>query len=136
VRGTWQTTSGGGGGLVLAVIAVAVLIGSGAAAAIASALVTIAIITGVVIVLAVAGVVALLVYRTRQDRPGRPIAARPVYQVGPEMRPHLEGSYKTALEPREIHLHFHTADPAEAAAIIRTAIPGPAGNATTERKRP
>ncbi len=31
--------------------------------------------------------------------------------------------------PRSIHLHFHTADPAEAAAIIRTAIPGQVGDA-------
>jgi hypothetical protein len=34
--------------------------------------------------------------------------------------------------PREVHLHFHTADPAEAAEIIRTALPGTAGDAITE----
>jgi hypothetical protein len=39
-----------------------------------------------------------------------------------------------ALEPPQVHLHFHGADPAEAAAIIRTAIPGPAGDAITEGK--
>ena len=34
--------------------------------------------------------------------------------------------------PREVHLHFYTADPAEAAEIIRQAIPGQAGEAITE----
>jgi len=134
--GTWQTTGGGrGGGLVLAVIAAAVLLGSGAASAIASAVVTIAIIVAVVLVLAAAGVVACLVYRTRQDGPGRPIAAPVVRQLPPATPPALEESSKPAIGPgREIHLHFHIADPAEAAAIIRTAIPGPAGDATTEGK--
>ena len=71
------------------------------------------------------GVVALLVYRTRSDRPGQPIAARPVYQLPPESRPQLEESSKPAIEPpRELHLHFHVADPAEAAEIIRAALPG------------
>jgi hypothetical protein len=130
MRGTWQTTDSGGGsgGLVLAVIAAAVLVGSGAASAIASALVTILIIVAVVIALAVVGVAALLVHRARQDRPGRTITARPVYQLPAEVRPHLEASGRPAIEPgREVHLHFHIADPAEAAAIIRTA---------TERNEP
>ena len=120
MRGTWQTTgSSGSSGLVLAVIAAAVLIGSGAVSAIASALLTILIIVGVVIVLAVAGVVALLVYRTRSERPGRPIAARPVYELPPDSRPQLEESHKPAIGPlRETHLHFHVSA-AELAAIMQ-----------------
>lgn len=35
----------------------------------------------------------------------------------------------------EVHLHFHTAELAEAAAIIRQAIPGTAGNAITEEEQ-
>src|SRR5689334_1207209 len=119
MRGTWQTTDSGGGGLVLAVIAAAVLIGSGAASAIASALVTVLIMVGVILVLAVAGVVALLVYRTRSERPERPIAPRPVYQLPPDPAPRLEESHKPAIGPaRETHLHFHVSA-AELAAIMR-----------------
>ena len=36
--------------------------------------------------------------------------------------------------PREIHLHIYASDPAEAAGIIRTAIPGQSGDAITEGK--
>ena len=92
-RGTWQgggtwQTSGGGGGLLLAVIAAAVLIGSGAASAAVSALEVIAIITGAVIALAVARPASRwFVYRARSDRPGRPIAAPPVYQLPPNRGP-------------------------------------------------
>jgi hypothetical protein len=46
---------------------------------------------------------------------------------------HAAASPAAAIEPpREVHLHFHTADPAEAAAIIRTALPGSAGDDSTE----
>ena len=77
MRGTWQTTGGGGGGggLALAVIAAAVLIGSGAVSAAVSALVTILIITGSVIALAVLGVIAWLVHRARRRRPVYALAA-------------------------------------------------------------
>lgn len=115
--GTWQTT--GGGGMVLAVIAAAVLIGSGAASAIASALVTVLIITASVVTAAVLGGIAWLVYRTRSERPGRPVTARPVYQLPPEVRPHLEESHKPAIEPpREVHLHLNVT-PDQLAAIMR-----------------
>ena len=118
--GTWQTS---GGGLVLAVIVAAVLLGSGAASAIASALVTILIITGCTIALAVLGGIAWLVYRARQDRPGRPIAARPVYRLPPEARSRLEGSHNPAIGPaREIHLHFHGLPDDGTAGIIRQAL--------------
>jgi hypothetical protein len=134
----------GGGGTLLAVIAAAVLIGSGAAPAAVSALVTIVIVTGCVIGLAVLGGIALLVYRarsivrltrktpTRSERPGRPIPARPVYQLPPERAPQLEESHKPAIEPRpenhfpaieppQLHLHFHGMSPAEVAEAIRQA---------------
>jgi len=125
--GTWQTTGGSGpsGGLVLVVIVAAVLIGSGAASAIASALEVIAIITGAVIGLAVLGGIAWLVYRARpapapSDRPGRPLEARPVYQLPPDPRPELEESHKpAAIGPgREVPYHFHVSA-AELAAIMR-----------------
>jgi hypothetical protein len=126
-RGTWQgggtwQTSGGGGGLVLAIIVAVVLIGSGPA--IASALVTVAIIVASVLVLAIIGVIAWLVHRersgpARSDRPGRPITARPVCQVPPEVRPQLEEPHKPAIEPpREIHLHLNVS-PDQLAAILR-----------------
>ena len=55
-------------------------------------------------------------------------AASPQAVPGPAGQP-------AAIEPpREIHLHFHAAEPDEAAAIIRTAITGPAGDAITEGK--
>jgi hypothetical protein len=126
MRGTWQTTDSGGGpgvGLVLAVIAAAVLIGSGAASAIASALVTILIITGCIMTLAVLGSIAWIVHRARQDRPGRPIAVRPVYRLPSQPRPGLEASSRPALEPgrggQHLHLHLDGADPQVIAAIMR-----------------
>lgn len=138
--GTWKTTSGGGGGLALVVIVAVVLIGSGAASAAASAvaslLVTLAIVLGALIGLAVLGGIGFLVWRARQDRPGRPIAARLMYPypVPPAVAPHLEGAGRPAVEaPRnELHLHFHGMTPADAAEAIRTAIPGTAGDAGGE----
>jgi hypothetical protein len=116
--GTWQTT-GGGGRLVLAVIAAAVLIGSGAASAIASALVTILIVIGSIIGLAVLGGIAWLVYRARQDRPGRPIVSPAVYRLPPGAPPRLQGPGRPALEPgRELHLHL-TVSADQLAAIMR-----------------
>lgn len=123
VKGTWQTTDHGGGGLVLVLIAVAVVIGSGAASAAASAvaslLVTVAIVLGCIVGVAVLGVIAWLVYRARQDRPGRPIEARPIAQLPPNPRPQLEGSDKPAIGPgRELHLHLNVT-PDQLAAILR-----------------
>ena len=126
MRGTWQTTggSGGSGGLVLAVVIVAAIaLGSGAvsaaASAVASLLVTLAIVLGGVVTLAVLGGVAFLVWRARQDRPGRPIAARLMYPVPPAARPELEGSGKPAIAPgREVHLHLNVS-PDQLAAIVR-----------------
>jgi hypothetical protein len=122
VRGTWQTTDSGGG-MVLAVIVVLVLLGSGAASAAASAiaslLVTLAIVLGSVIGLAVLGGIAWLVYGARQDRPGRPIAARVISQLPPERLPQLEGSHKPAIgQAREVHIHLHGVTPEQLAAIV------------------
>jgi hypothetical protein len=119
VRGTWQTTDSGGGGLVLVVIVAAVLVGSGAVSAIVHALVMILIIIGCTIGLAAVAGIAWLVHQARQDRPGRPISAPPMYQVPPDPRPRLEGSHNRAIEPaREIHLHLHGLTPDQLAAIV------------------
>jgi nitrate reductase NapE component len=125
MRGTWQTTDSGGsgGGLVLAVIVVVVLIGSGAAAraasAVASLLVTLAIVFGAVIAVAVLGGIGFLIWRARSERPGRPIAAAVVRPLPPATRPGLEEPSKPAFSPaREVHLHLNvSAD--ELAAIVR-----------------
>jgi hypothetical protein len=144
-HGTWKTTGGGGsgGGLVLIVVIAALALGSGAASAIASAVEVILITTAIVVGLAVAGVVGLLVYRARSDRPGRPVAAPVVYELPPEVRPQLEESHISAAPeirngasdlgpelchgvaqlraiepPREIHLHLNVS-PDQLAAIMR-----------------
>jgi hypothetical protein len=121
VKGTWQTTDSGGGsgGVALAVIAAVVLIG-GAGSAIASALVTFAITAAAVITVAVLAAAALLVYRTRSERPGRPIAAPAVSPLPPVQRPQLEEPSKPAIEAprREVHLHLNVT-PGELAAIMR-----------------
>lgn len=124
MRGTWQgggtwQTSGLSGRLVLAVIVALVLIGSGALTAIIHALVAILVILASLIGLAVLGSIALLVYQTRQDRPGRPTTALPIVQVPPEPRSELSPPYKPAIGPaREIHLHLHGLTPDQIATII------------------
>lgn len=123
-RGTWQSSgtwqaNGPSGDLVLAVIVAAVLIGSGAAHAITSLLVTIAIVLGSTIGLAVLGGIAWLVYRARRNRPGRPSAARPVYQLPPRPGRAWRPPGRPVLEPgREIHLHLNVT-PDQLAAILR-----------------
>ena len=118
--GTWQTTGGGGrGGLVLAVIAAAILLGSGAASAIASALLTILIVIGSTITLAVLGGIVWLVHQTRQDHPRQAISARPLYRLPPAVPPQLEASQPLAIQPpREIQLRL-TLTPDQLAAILR-----------------
>ncbi|HEY1323214.1 MAG TPA: hypothetical protein VGF32_23350 [Streptosporangiaceae bacterium] len=155
--GTWKSTGGGGGGLVLVLVVVAALaIGSGAVSAAVSALVTIVIVIACLAVAAVAGGIALLVYRARSDRPGRPLEAPVVSRIGPGSRPQLSEPYKMAateirhgmsdlapeighvcgqfepeirqqltdlraIEPPQLHLHFHGLNPAEVAEAIRQA---------------
>jgi hypothetical protein len=148
MRGTWQTTDSGGGGLVLAVIAAVVLAGSGAATAAVSAIVTIAITLAAVVAVAVAGVIGLIVYRARSEGRRRLTGAPAAYQVPPESRPQLWESHKPAavhfagpsrphggnldqrngprfgppaIEPPQLHLHFHGLSPAEVAEAIRQA---------------
>lgn len=92
----------GGGGIVLVVVA-ALLAGHGGGLDAAAAAVVIAL--AVVVALAIGGLVAFLVYRARQNRPGRPISGPAVYRIPPETRPHLEGSHKPALEAPAVRLH-------------------------------
>jgi hypothetical protein len=130
--GTWKSSGGGGGGLVLAVIAAAVLIGSGAASVMERLFVTITIVLGAVIGLAVLGAAAVLVHRARSEGRRRPVSARPVSRVPPGQHPQLEIPHKTAtpefrngvtelraIEPPQLHLHIDGADPQVIAAIMR-----------------
>jgi hypothetical protein len=50
---------------------------------------------------AIAGI-AVLVHRARQNRPRRPVAARPVYRIPPEPGPQLSDPYKPAIEPARL----------------------------------
>jgi hypothetical protein len=114
-EGTWQTTGSGlrvrhVAGLVLALL----LLGSGAAA-IAAAVLVMLIAVGAVVLLAVAGLAAWLVYRARRgNTTPRRVLVQPyaVHQLGAPERPALE-------QPRELHLHFHGTDPEGAAEILR-----------------
>ena len=118
MRGTWQTTGSRGSDVGLAILA-AVLIGSGALTTIVHAIEVILIVTGCTIALAVVGGIALLVYRARQNPPGRPIAAPPMSRLAPAERPQLEVSHKPAIGPaREVHLHLNVS-PHQLAAIVR-----------------
>jgi hypothetical protein len=149
---------GGGGGLALVVIIAALAIGSGAVTAAVHVLEVAVIALGAVIGLAVLGGVALLVYRARSEGRRRLISAPVVSRIGSAPRPELSKTYKAgapeirngitdlapeigngiadlrAIEPPQIHVHIYVADPAEAAAIIRTALPGTAGGAITEEE--
>ena len=118
MRGTWQTTGSSGSGVGLAILA-AVLIGSGALTTTVHAIEVILIVTGCTIALAVIGGIALLVYRARQNPPGRPIAAPPMSRLATAERPQLEVSHKPAIGPAsEVHLHLNVS-PDQVAAIVR-----------------
>jgi hypothetical protein len=110
-------TSGGGGAVLLVVVA---LLAGGHGALVSPALAEAIIALAAVVTTAVIGGIAWLVYRTRQNRPGEPLSARLVSRVPPDPLPRLENPYKPALEqPRELHLHFHGADPEQIAEILR-----------------
>jgi hypothetical protein len=84
-----------------------------------SLLVTIAVVLGGLIGLAVLGGIDWLVYRARQDRPGRPVAAPGAYQVRLEPQPELPPSRKAAIGPgRELHINLHGLTPDQIAAIV------------------
>jgi hypothetical protein len=127
MKGTWQTTGSSGlsGGVILAVIAAVWLIGSGALSAIVHAIAVVLIIFGCTIAVAVLGLVAALIMRTRSDRLTAPISGRVVPSVPPEPAPQLTEPYKpAAIEPttrNELHLHFHGMTRAEVGDAIRDA---------------
>ena len=119
MKGTWQTTDSGGGLVLAVIIAAAVLVGSGAASAIASALEVLVIVAGCTIMLAVLGGITWLIWRARQASPGRPIAARPVYQLPPNRGPSCRHpTNRPSSRPRELHLHLHGLTPEQIAAIV------------------
>jgi hypothetical protein len=122
VKGTWQS-SGTGPGPVVAVIVVLILASSGVGSAIASAVVTLVIVLGCVVGVAVLGGIAWLVYRARRA-PGIGTRGSDLgLHAGPEIRHSVADLRRPAIEPpREVHLHFHGADPAEAAEVIRRAL--------------
>jgi hypothetical protein len=83
-------------------------------------------------VLAVAAVVRLMAW---QDRRQAAFAARgPLLITRPDAAPLPPARQHAALPPPVVNNYFYVADPAVAARVIRTAIPGPAGDAITERK--
>ena len=115
-EGTWQVTGGlrvrHVAGLVLALL----LFGSGAAA-IATAVIVILIAAGAVILLALAGLAAWLACRAHRGTTAPRRALVPpyaVHQLGAPEHPAIEA-------PRELHLHFHGANPEQVAEAIRRA---------------
>jgi hypothetical protein len=120
MRGEWYTTDSGGGIRAPLLAGGALLLaasGGAAAAAIATAVIVVLIVIGTLVVLAVAGGVALLAYRVRHGSPaGQGIVRAPIVHElpGPE-RPALE-----APAARELHLHFHGTSPEQVAEILRS----------------
>lgn len=118
LHGTWQATGGGSSGRALLFITGAmILLGSGVGAAIATAVVIIFIAIGGGVVLAVIGLTAFLIWRTRRGPEGassrRGIVPAPVVHQ-------LPGGERAAI-PQHLHLHLHFdgADPAAVAEILR-----------------
>jgi hypothetical protein len=112
----------GGGGFdpmpILIIIGAIVLAGPVAAAA-AELLHLLVIVLVVLAAVAGAGLVAYVAFWVSR---GRQETARALYRVAPAPpRPSpLPSAPPPAIEaPRQVHLHFHGADPAEVAAIIR-----------------
>jgi uncharacterized membrane protein YraQ (UPF0718 family) len=126
MRGTWETTEGGGGGglgVVVLIIVAAALVGPAVAAAVAGLLHLLVIAAVALVAVAAAGLVALVAYRVSHKGQESRETARGLYRVTPApARPSpLRSEPRPAIEaPRQVHLHFHGADPAEVAAIIRS----------------
>ena len=115
-QGTGETV-GGSSGPVLLVIAAVLLCGSGGAvAAVAAAVVDALIAVVVVVFLVVAALAAFLVHLARHpvSLPRGIVPAPSLHELPAPDRP--------AIGPpaaREIHLHFHGADPGDVAEILR-----------------
>jgi hypothetical protein len=128
MKGTWQTTDSGGSGLgvVVLIIVAAALLGpavGAAAVAVAAAvaelvhivLITVAVLLG----LGAAGLVAYAAVRVHRWRTGEP--ARVAVPAPPPWRPvETPRAPRPAIKaPRQVHLHFHSTDPADVADLIR-----------------
>lgn len=115
MRGTWQTDdrSPGGTGILL-VAGVVILAASGAAAAAATAVIVLLIAAAAVTVLTVAALAVFLLYRARH-----PVSLSRGIVPAPALH-ELPAAERPAIEPkRELHLHFHGADPQAVAEILR-----------------
>lgn len=132
--GTWQT-SGGGSGAALRAVLYAVL----GCVAIAAACWLLARLWWVLggLLLAVVSVAAVIRWLIRaQERREAMHAARRPFGLAQQQAPAAmtAQAMPAALTSGDLHLHFHDADAERAAAIIRQALPGPAGDAITEEK--
>ena len=99
-----------------------------------------AVVAAVVLAVAAAAVYAFLRLRYHALHPETLVRQRVVQAevaAGPEPAQAVTAPAAAAIEPpRQVHTHFHihASDPAEAAEIIRQALPRPAAGAITERK--
>jgi hypothetical protein len=101
--------------IIIGAIALAGPVAAAAAELLHLLVIVLAVLSGVVAV----GVVAYVAFRVSHR--GQEMARVP-YQVTPALAkpPPLRTEPRPAIEaPRQVHLHFHGADPAEVAAIIR-----------------
>lgn len=128
--------AGCAGGMAVPVVPIAACFGL---AWVADHIVEVAVVSAACGALAVAAVVALMRWCDR--RQGRRAAGRPIWTVRAEAAgltaaaaPRVtQGTAAPAIE-QHVHFHFDPAD-REAARIIRTALPGLAGDVATEGKR-
>jgi hypothetical protein len=122
MKGTWQTTEGGGGGglgVVVLIIVAAALLGPAVAAAVAGLLHLLVIAVAVVGGVTLADGLALVAFRVSHRGQETARALYRVTSAPPQPSP-LPSELRPAIEaPRQVHLHFHGADPAEVAEIIR-----------------
>jgi hypothetical protein len=130
--GTWQT-SGGGSGAALRAMLYAVL----GAVAFAAACWLLARLWWVLggLLLAVAAVAAVIrwLIRAQEHREAMHAARCPFGLAQRAPAAVTAQAMPAALTSGDLHLHFHDADAERAAAIIRHALPGTAGDADTER---
>jgi hypothetical protein len=139
MHGTWKTTSGGGGGgSAVALVAVAIVVAAIAGPvvhAVADIVQTIMIVGAVLVVVLVAGGVALLALRLRPTRPNAPLVASRVTAVpqraawAPPARPSRADLERELADARaELaqgattgpqHVHFHGMSAEDIATIMR-----------------